>query len=254
MKMLQREREITIYVPDDYQTSGKRYPVLYINDGQNAFFDNEAYCGCSWGFYDYVKWFNLDVIMVAIPCNFEPWKREAEYGPWLTNTVITIMETGKPNPRLGGEGDAYVQWIMTELKPYMDQNFPTNPEDTGICGSSAGGNISAYAAIKYPEVFKKCAALSCAIWYYPDEYEALIKESDLSPIECFYFDLGSNEGNGNTMITNYYKYTNERMYELLMQKGVDERIHFRVYEGAIHAEYEWRKRVPVFFELFGWTR
>lgn len=52
MKALRRIRKVTIYVPDDYQTSNKRYPVLYINDGQNAFFDDESYMGISWGFYE----------------------------------------------------------------------------------------------------------------------------------------------------------------------------------------------------------
>ena len=81
MRSLRRWRKITIYVPDDYQTSNKRYPVLYINDGQNAFFDEESYMGVSWGFFDYVKENNLDIIMVAIPCNFKLNKREDEYGP-----------------------------------------------------------------------------------------------------------------------------------------------------------------------------
>ncbi len=76
MKALGRMRKIMIYVPDDYQTSNKRYPVMYINDGQNAFFDEESYMGISWGFYDYVKETNLDIIMVAIPCNNRLNKRE----------------------------------------------------------------------------------------------------------------------------------------------------------------------------------
>lgn len=250
MKILQREREITIYLPDDYKTSGKRYPVMYINDGQNAFFDDQAYAGVSWGFLDYVTEKNMDLIMVSIPCNFEPGKREDEYGPWVTDKIITIMETGKPYPRLGGEGKAYVKFLRTELKPYIDKNYPTDPEDTAIVGSSAGGTISAFASIRYPSVFKKCAALSTAFWYYPKQFENLIKKADLSDLQCFYFDIGSNEGSGNQLISNLYKYDNARIHELLLRKGIDDRIIYKVYEGAIHSEFEWRKRVPVFMELF----
>lgn len=250
MKILQRDRKITIYVPDDYQTSGKRYPVLYINDGQNAFFDKQAYSGVSWGFLDYVEKTGLDIIMVAIPCNFEPGKREDEYGPWVTDKFITIMETGKPYPRIGGEGKAYVKFLRTELKPYMDKNYPTDPEDTAICGSSAGGTISAFASIRYPEVFKKCAALSSAFWYYSKQFDELIRKSDVSALQHFYFDIGSNEGGGNELVNNLYKYENEHVYDLMMRKGIDERIVYKVYEGAIHNESEWRKRVPVFMELF----
>ena len=86
MRSLRRKRKITIYVPDDYETSNKRYPVLYINDGQNAFFDETSYMKISWGFYDYVQAQNLDVIMVAIPCNNRLNKREDEYGPCLLYT------------------------------------------------------------------------------------------------------------------------------------------------------------------------
>lgn len=250
MNRLQRERKLTIYAPDDYQYSGKRYPVMYINDGQNAFFDDQAYCGISWGFLDYVQWKGLDLIMVAIPCNFEPYMREAEYGPWVTDETVTIMETCRPYPGLGGEGEDYLQFLATELKPMIDAEFPTDPEDTAIVGSSAGGIISAYATLRYPQIFKKCAALSTAFWYYPAQFEALIKEADLSPISCFYLDLGSNEGVGQMLISNFYRYYNDHMYSLLKEKGIDDRLHYAVYEGAIHHESEWRKRVPVFMELF----
>lgn len=250
MEKLNRDREITLYIPDDYRTSGKRYPVMYINDGQNAFFDHMAYSGVSWGFLDYVAYTQLDLIMVAIPCNFEPWMRESEYGVWRTGRTITIMETGQPGSGLGGEGDAYVHFLMDELKPWIDQTYPTNPEDTAIVGSSAGGNISMYAALRYPHIFSKCAALSCAFWYYPDQYLDLAKAADLSQIKCLYFDRGTNEGNGNDFVSNLYKYDNEMVYDALMAKPGSSCVHYGVYEGAYHSEAEWRKRVPVFMELF----
>ena len=250
MNRLKRERDIWIYLPDDYQTSGKKYPVMYINDGQNAFFDEMAYCGVSWGFLDFVGRTKLDLIMVAIPCNFEPYMREAEYGVWKTGRAITIMETGQPEPGLGGEGGEYIRFLINELKPYMDENYSTDPEDTAIVGSSAGGNISVYAALKYPEIFPKCAALSCAFWYYPEQYAKLAKTADLHSLKCFYFDHGTDEGNGNDFVSNLYKYDNEMIRSILMKKEGSENIHFRIYEGARHNEAEWRKRVPVFMELF----
>lgn len=90
MKSLKRERDIIIYVPDDYLTSKKRYPVLFINDGQNAFFDEEAYIGKSWGFLESIKKLQIDVILVAIYCNFEPLKREDEYGPWIMSQELSV--------------------------------------------------------------------------------------------------------------------------------------------------------------------
>ena len=69
MKSLKRERDIIIYVPDDYLTSKKRYPVLFINDGQNAFFDEEAYIGKSWGFLESIKEMKSMIIFDANPIN-----------------------------------------------------------------------------------------------------------------------------------------------------------------------------------------
>lgn len=250
MKNLKREREIEIYLPDDCQYSGKRYPVMYINDGQNAFHDESAFLGISWGFLDYAEAVHPDLIMVAIPCNFEPWMREAEYGVWKTGRVITILETGEAGPGLGGEGDAYVHFLMDELKPHIDSSFPTDPDDTAIVGSSAGGDISFYAALRYPEIFSKCAALSCAFWYYPEQYAELAAKADLSRLKCLYFDRGTNEGNGNDFISNLYRCDNDMIYSILKEKEGSDRVHYRVYEGAGHSEAEWRKRVPEFMKLF----
>lgn len=250
MYVLNRDREILIYLPDDYETSGKRYPVMYINDGQNAFFDEEAYSGVSWGFLDYVQETGLEIIMVAIPCNQKPYMREAEYGPWLTDRPITIMETGSPDSPLGGEGDAYLDFLKDELKPYIDAVYPTNPDDTAIVGSSAGGTISFYAAMRYPYIFKKCAALSTAFWYYPWQFKELVENADLEPLECLYMDRGTDEGNGNEFVTNLYNYDTDLILGALWGRIHDDKLHFAIYEGANHGEAEWRKRVPVFMEWF----
>lgn len=247
MKKLHRMRNITIYLPNNYKTSGKRYPVLYINDGQNAFFDNTSYQGISWGFYDYVKKHHLDIIMVAIPCNFKGHKREDEYGPWRISEEITLQETGDTKP-IGGEGDKYLEFIMYQLKPYLDRHYPTDPEDTAMVGSSMGGIITAYAALKYPEVFKKCAALSTAFWFYMDEFEQLIQETDVSKLGKFYFDLGGNEGNGDEYINQLYIESNEYIESLLRQK--DAKFEVAFYPEAFHHEEQWRKRVPIFMDYF----
>lgn len=248
MRSLRRRRHITIYVPDDYQTSNKRYPVLYINDGQNAFFDEESYMGISWGFYDYVKETNLDIIMVAIPCNFNPNKREDEYGPWPIGKEVLKMEYGDDSLQIGGEGDKYIRFIIKQLKPYIDRHFPTIVDDCAMVGSSMGGIITSYAGIKYADVFKKTASLSTAYWFYVDEFIDLIHKSDMSPVECFYLDLGGNEGNGDEEISRIYYESNDIIYEELIKKC--DKVHVEFFEEAVHNESEWRKRVPIFMDLF----
>lgn len=248
MRALKRMRRITIYLPDDYKTSNKHYPVLYINDGQNAFFDEESFMKVSWGFYDYVKSKNLDIIMVAIPCNFKLHKREDEYGPWPINKDILLMEYGDDSLEIGGEGDKYLQFIIKQLKPYIDKYFPTDKEDCAMVGSSMGGIITSYAGIKYSHIFKKTASLSSAYWFYIDEFCHLIDESDFSLVECFYLDLGGNEGNGNDEISQLYFESNEIIYNKLIEKS--DKIKGYFFEDACHNEQQWRQRVPIFMELF----
>lgn len=248
MKSLRRQRKITIYVPDDYLTSNKRYPVLYINDGQNAFFDDRSYMGISWGFYDYVKAVGLDVIMVAIPCNVRLNKREDEYGPWPISKDILMMEYGDDSLKIGGEGEKYLRFIIKQLKPYIDQRFPTNVEDCAMVGSSMGGIITSYAGLKYPHIFKKTASLSTAYWFYMDEFIDLIERSDMSSTKCFYLDLGGNEGNGDEEMSRIYYESNEIIYNELIK--VSDKIEVRFFEYAGHNEYEWRQRVPIFMDLF----
>lgn len=246
MKELKRSRDLTIYLPDDYYYSEKRYPVLYIQDGQNAFFDCQSYSGVSWGFLDYVKQNKLDIIMVAIPCNFEGFKRMDEYGPWTISEELSYEETKVDGMIIGGEGKAYVEWMVHELKPYIDRRFRTIVEDCGIVGSSMGGVISAYASLAYPEVFRKCCALSTAFWFYMDEFKELIENKDYHMIDCFYFDLGEFEGCGSSIIDRWYIETNDMMYDMLKDK-IDNLVYF-YFEGAIHNESEWRKRLPLFME------
>lgn len=246
MKKLKRSRDLTIYLPDDYYYSEKRYPVLYIQDGQNAFFDCQSYSGVSWGFLDYVKQNKLDIIMVAIPCNFEGFKRMDEYGPWTISEELSYEETKVDGMIIGGEGKAYVEWMVHELKPYIDRRFRTIVEDCGIVGSSMGGVISAYASLAYPEVFRKCCALSTAFWFYMDEFKELIENKDYHMIDCFYFDLGEFEGCGSSIIDRWYIETNDMMYDMLKDK-IDNLVYF-YFEGAIHNESEWRKRLPLFME------
>lgn len=250
MKQLKRMRYITVYLPDDYYQSQKRYPVLYIQDGQNAFFDKLSYSGVSWGFLDFVKQNQLDVIMVAIPCNFTGFKRMDEYGPWAINEELSYQETQIEGLIIGGEGKDYIDWLMYDLKPYIDRRFMTKVDDTGIVGSSMGGVISAYAFLSHPEVFQKCAALSTAFWFYMDEFKELIDYHEYDEDNRFYFDLGEFEGCGDEEIDQWYIESNDEIYEMLVDKIKN--IEYRFFEDAKHNESEWRERLPIFMEfLYG---
>ena len=250
MKKLNRMRSITVYLPDDYYQTQKQYPVLYIQDGQNAFFDYLSYSGVSWGFLDYVQEKQFDIILVAIPCAFDDFKRMVEYGPWPISEELSFQETGIEGKIIGGEGVDYIDWLIDELKPYIDRRFATDPYDTGIVGSSMGGVISAYACLAHPEVFNKCAALSTAFWFYMDEFREIIENHEYDDSIQFYFDLGEFEGCGSETIDEWYIETNDEIYDLLKDKIMN--LEYNYFEGAMHNEEEWRKRLPLFMEfLYG---
>ena len=248
MEFCKEYRDVIIYLPNNYKRSKKRYPVLYINDGQNAFIDEKAYAGKSWGFIEYVKKHKIDVIMVAVYCGFKPWQRETEYGPWVISEELSYQETKQKDLIIGGLGDQYVSWLINDLKPMIDLHYRTIKEDTAIVGSSMGGIISAYASLAYPHVFKKCAALSTAFWFYTKEFSELIQKQDLSAIECFYFDIGSDEGCGQDFINEWYRETNAEILRLLQPKITH--LHFNYVGGASHNEWAWADRLGNFMSLF----
>lgn len=239
MKALKRTRELVIYVPDDFESSHKRYPVLIINDGQNAFFDEESYMGVSWRMLDSVESMNVDVIMVAIPCNFEPLKREDEYGPWVIDKDIAREFTTER--KIGGEGKRYVSFLVKQLKPYLDRELPTDPDDYGIVGSSMGGLISFYAMLRYPRIFKRCAILSTAFWIYEKQFRNMIRFSRIRN-NSLYMDVGGEEGDSR------YIPSNEHIKKALHGKIRHFEYHYFAYDD--HSEASWSKRVPYFLKMF----
>ena len=127
-------RKAYVYLPESYEEDPeRRYPVMYLFDGHNVFFDEDATYGTSWGMYDYMEESGKQMILVGIECNREGDGRLREYAP----VTFEDSELG----RIEGEGKRYMHWLIKELKPYIDGNFRTLPdrENTLICGSSMGG-------------------------------------------------------------------------------------------------------------------
>lgn len=157
MPQLDRTRRVWLYLPPDYATSNKRYPVLYMHDGQNVFDAATSFAG-EWGVDESLDSLHArgdwGVIVVAV--DHGGTRRLDEYNPWANR-----------NPRFGGgEGDEYVDFLVHTLKPYIDRQYRTRPDrpNTGIMGSSAGALISLYAALKYPDTFGRVGLFSTAAW------------------------------------------------------------------------------------------
>ena len=152
-----KTRRIAALLPHDYHTSNKRYPVLYLQDGQNLF-DSTAPFG-TWGVNKKMAIMKEkgmgDLIVVAIDHAEE--ERIKEFTP-------------SHDTRLGvGNGKKYARFLTETLKPYIDKRFRTKmgPEHTGIGGSSMGGLISLYAGKMYPEIYSKWMIFSPSLWVVP---------------------------------------------------------------------------------------
>jgi len=153
-----KTRRIAALLPWNYHESNKRYPVLYLQDGQNLF-DDFAPFG-SWEMRtklrEIAKSGGPEVIIIAID------HAESERIKEFTPTRVTALGIG--------DGMKYAHFLAETLKPYIDSNFRTlpDPEFTGIGGSSMGGLISIYAAMQHPKVYQKLMIFSPSLWVSPD--------------------------------------------------------------------------------------
>jgi predicted alpha/beta superfamily hydrolase len=224
---LNRNRRIWVYLPPDYEAnSKKRYPVLYMQDGQNLFDEASSYAG-EWAVDKilnnlYTKGESEGIIVVGIDngSNF----RANEYSPWK-------------HARLGGgEGYRYVRFIAQTLKPYIDKRFRTlkNREYTGIMGSSMGALISFYAGLKYPKVFGRVGVFSPSFWFAPQIYEFAKGYQKRLPSK-FYFIAGMQES------ANLVRDT-QAMIDIMKNRGFsNQELSYQVHPDGKHSEWYWRR-------------
>ena len=178
---LKTKKKIWLYLPEDYKTSKKKYPVIYMHDAQNLFDKKTSFVG-EWNVDETLDSLKIQVIVVGIEHGNE--KRLDELTPF-------------PNEKYGGgNGDAYLEFIVKTLKPHIDSNYRTKikAKNTIIFGSSLGGLISYYAVLKYPKVFGKAGVFSPSFWFSDKIYEMTEKSDKIkAKIYFLYGDKESDE-------------------------------------------------------------
>jgi predicted alpha/beta superfamily hydrolase len=239
-----QNKVVRVYLPKNYHQENKRYPVLYMHDGQNVFQDKEAVGGISLGVKDYLDGNELEVIVVGIDSNTGE-ERTNEYCPWVNGDYSRNLIGD--NSTLGGKGKEYAAFIVNELKPFIDNKYRTLKNRNYMAGISLGGLISTYAACRYPNIFTRVAAISPAYFRNQEEIEKLIRNSDLSSIERFYLDCGTNEAGDEKRLSEGFLASNEAVYEILKNKIIDTRLE--VLNSAEHHYSDFRKRVPEIFSF-----
>lgn len=145
----------------------------------------------------------------------------------------------------GGKGKQYVEFIVNELKPFIDNNYRTLKEHTAMAGISLGGLISTYAMCRYPKIFRNIAILSSAFYRNQEEIEKLIQCTDLSLIENVYLDCGTKEAGDDEAISMEFLASNKIIYGMVKEKIPNAKL--QIVEEAEHNYLAFRDRVPKLF-------
>lgn len=227
----QLNRTIHLYLPDDYDYTDERYPVMYMYDGHNLFYDEDATYGKSWGLKDFLDHYDKKIIIVGIECNHEGRERLNEFCPYTL-----------PQSYLGditGKGEQLMDWVIEELKPYIDQHYRTIPfrECTGIAGSSMGGLMALYTVIKYNQYFSKAACLSSAIGICQYQLHNELSHADISPDTRVYMSHGKRETRGKEHLENIQRLLSS-FYSEFVKRG--SACYINITNGK-HNEASWEK-------------
>lgn len=228
ISQLNRVRRVWIYLPQSYRNSQKKYPVLYMHDGQNVFDDATSFAG-EWGVdetLDSISRHSREIIVVAV--DHGGTKRINEYCPY------DMEKYGK------GEGDLYLDFLVKTLKPFIDKHYRTrrDKQNTFIAGSSMGGLISMYAVLKYPDVFGGAGVFSPAFWVGTKIFDDIKKKGNRVNSKI-YFYCGGQENEA-------MKPDMEKAFEE-MRKVSESKMTCMIRPDGKHTEWVWREEFPLFY-------
>jgi predicted alpha/beta superfamily hydrolase len=225
-EQLRNERDILVYLPPGAAESRRRYPVVYMHDGQNLFdrataFDDEWEIDHT---MEDASREGLAAIIVGIPNTGGG--RTDEYSPFIDRKMG------------GGLGDAYLSFVLETVKPLVDAEFPTDTSRaaTGIFGSSMGGLISIYAFFRHPDAFGFAGAMSPALWFAQRAIFPYLATAPFVPGRL-YVDVGTLEGAMELADV-------KKLRAALLEKGYrrNRDLMYVVERGARHNERAWGRR------------
>ncbi|WP_422355956.1 alpha/beta hydrolase [Roseivirga pacifica] len=219
---LERNRQIRVYLPPEYEGSAKSYPVLYMHDGQNLFDNATSFVG-EWGVDEILDslYYSAGLELIVVGVDNGGANRIHELTAW------NHEKYGK------AEGQAYMSFIVSTIKPYVDEHYRTKPgrSNTAIMGSSLGGLITHYAVFQYPEVFSKAGILSPSYWWGEGPFEQ-VQEQALPNNTRLYLLMGGKEGD--EMLSSF-----NRMVDLMKAQGLSKNVTSKVNPEGEHNEQFW---------------
>ncbi len=227
-------RRVSIYLPPGYDASAARYPVLYLQDGQNLFDPGRAFVpGQDWGLDEAAEHLILGggiAPLILVGIDHGGVDRIEEYTP-----------SHDPRRRAGGRVDAYRHFLVSELKPWIDARYRTRAEadSTGLGGSSLGGLAALDIGLTRPDVFGRLAVLSPSLWWHRRRVLDRARALDGRLAVRIWLDAGTHEGPGVVHHVRVLK-------NILLRQGwhLDRDLHYREVAGGQHSEAAWALRVP----------
>lgn len=245
--VLEQSVTVEVFLPDLYEETEKRYPVLYVNDGQDVFRDDISGGRESLRFEQYYQDYGKflpEVILVAIHAPGKAAVRTALYAPF---TKAFQVPKGKNfESYIEGKGEPYLAWMTQELKKEIDAGYRTLPgaETTGICGYSTGGLNCVYAILKYGHVFQRAIIMSAAVSIWMDKLKEVLEQSDYAHIRRLYLDTGTNEFGRMTTDQEFLEGTKTLWTYFQSRCTSEEIIKYNIYQDGIHSQRDWRMRFP----------
>jgi predicted alpha/beta superfamily hydrolase len=237
-RILDRTRTVLVYLPPGYESSenrSKRYPVLYLHDGQNVF--DGATC-----FIPGKEWRVDETAETLIRAGkIEPLIIVAVYnGGAERGDEYTPTRDARFNGGMGGRADEYGKMLVEELKPFIDRTYRTrrDADGTGMGGSSFGGLVTMYLGAKRPDVFRRLAVVSPSVWWDNRVLLKHIRDLKSRPLQKIWLDIGTKEGHRAVTDT-------RALRDALTAKGwtLDRDLSYLEADGAVHDEAAWAQRV-----------
>jgi predicted alpha/beta superfamily hydrolase len=233
-KFLSTPRDLIVYVPPGYPKALERYPVLYLQDGQNLFDPATAFAGQDWR-----ADITADELIgrgeiqppIIVGIYNTGTRRMSEYAP-----------TRDRRHRKGGKADRYAEMLARELKPFIDNKYRTikSARHTAVGGSSLGGLVSLVVGLDYPAVFGQLAIMSPSAWW---DHQSIIRwvQGFSAPARPrIWLDVGTAEGSSPREIVEDTQALRQALLEKGWREGVD--LSYHEIEGADHSERAWAAR------------
>ena len=234
---LLKKRDLIVWLPPGYDADpSRRFPVLYMHDGQNLMDESTGFAGQEWGVDETAQRLvtSGDVQPLIIVGVYNTADRIPEY------THVEVPPTER-YPQ-SGRADLYGQFLVEEVMPLINGRYRTltGPEDTGLAGSSLGGLVSMYLGMKYPNTFQKLGVISPSVWWANRDIVTRVQALPAKLPLHIWEDIGTAEGTGAEDET---VADAQALADALRAKGwTNADLKFEVVTGGQHNEAAWKAR------------